>query len=330
MDRREFTAGLVLATFAVSGAARAQPVRRIYRIGVLGLGTTSDMAGPQPSWPSMKALLGGMQDLGYVYGEQFVTEPRGAGGNPDRFPALAAELVRLKPDVILAGGGPTVPALKQVTATIPIVMAASGDPVGDGYVQSLAHPGGNITGLSLQSTETTAKRLELLKELVPGPGPIAVFWNGASSSAWKATQAAARERVWKVVSVEIRDPAAIDAAFKAASDGHANAVLVFAAGVLFHQAQHVAELAAKSRLPAMYELRQYVDAGGLISYGANINHIWRQAAAYVDKILKGAKPGDLPIEQPTKFELVINRKAAKALGLTIPQSLLLRADELIQ
>lgn len=330
MDRRGFTTTLVLATLAASGVTSAQPARKIYRIGVLGLGTTADMAGPQPSWPSVKALLGGMRDLGYVYGEQFVTEARGAAGNPDSFPALAAELVRLKPDVILAGGGPTVPALKQATATIPIVMAASGDPVGDGYVQSLAHPGGNITGLSLQATETIAKRLELLKELVPSPGPIAVLWNGPTSQALKATEAVARERGWKVVSVEIRDAAAIVEAFKAARDGGANAALVSAAGVLFPRAHQVAELAARSRLPAMYELRQYVDAGGLISYGANINQIWRQAAGFVDKILKGANPGDLPIEQPTKFELVVNLKAAKALGLSIPPAVLLRADGVIQ
>ena len=330
MDRREFSARVALVTLALSGAVSAQSVRKVYRIGILGLGTTSDMAGPQPSWPSTKALLGGMRDLGYVYGEQYVTEPRGAGGNPDLFPALAAELVRLKVDVILAGGGPTVPALKQATTTIPIVMAASGDPVADGYVQSLAHPGGNITGLSLQSTETTAKRFELLKELVPGPAPVAVFWNGPSLQSLKAAEAIARKRGWKILPVEIRDAGAIEAAFKMASDGHANAVLVFAAGVLFPRAQRVAALAARNRLPAMYDLRQYVDAGGLISYGANINQIWRQAAGFVDKILKGAKPGDLPIEQPTKFELVINLKTAKALGLTIPQSLLLRADELIQ
>ncbi len=329
MDRREFTARVALVALALSGAVSAQHVRKVYRIGILGLGTTSDMAGPKPSWPSTKALLGGMQDLGYVYGEQYVTEPRGAEGNPNRYPALAAELVRLKVDVILAGGGPAVPALKQATATIPIVMAASGDPVADGYVQSLAHPGGNITGLSLQSTEATAKRFELLKELVPGPEPVAVFWNEASIQGRKAAEAIANERGWKVLPVEIRDASAIEAAFKMASDGHANAVLVFAAGVLFPRAQQVAELAAKRRLPAMYELRQYVDAGGLISYGANINQIWRQAAGFVDKILKGAKPGDLPVEQPTKFELIINLKTAKALGLTIPQSLLLRADEVI-
>ena len=200
----------------------------------------------------------------------------------------------------------------------------------DGFVQSLAHPGGNITGLSLQSTEATVKRFELLKELVPGPAPVAVFWNGASIQAWKAAEAIAKEKGWKVLPVEIRDASAIETAFKVARDGHASAVLVFAAGVLFPQARRVAELAAESRLPAMYDLRQYVDAGGLISYGANINHIWRQAAGFVDKILKGAKPGDLPIEQPTKFELVINPKTAKALGLAIPQSILLRADEVIR
>ena len=329
MDRRKFTARLAVVTLALGGAVSAQPVRKVYRIGILGLGTTSDMAGPQPSWPTTKALLSGMKDLGYVYGERYVTEPRGAGGNPDLFPELAAELVRLKVDVILAGGGPTVPALKQATTTIPIVMAASGDPVADGYVRSLAHPGGNITGFSFQSTEATAKRLELLKEIVPGAAPVAVFWSEGSVQNRKAAEAIARKRGWKILPVEIRDAGTIEAAFKMASDGHANAVLVLA-GVLFTRAQQVAELAVRNRLPTMYDLRQYVDAGGLISYGANLNQIWRQAAGFVDKIFKGAKPGDLPIEQPTKFELVINLKTAKALGLTIPQSLLLRADELIQ
>jgi putative ABC transport system substrate-binding protein len=321
---------MVLAILALQRVVHAQPARKVYRIGILGLGTTSAMAGPQPTQPSTKALLSAMRELGYAYGEHFVTEPRGSDGHPDRYPALAAELVRLQVDVIIAGGGPTVPALRRATATIPIVMAASGDPVGEGHVQSLAHPGGNITGLSLQSSETTGKRLELLKELVPGAAPVAVFWNGASVLSWQTTEAIARERGWKVLPVEIRDPGEIEAAFKAATDARASAVLVFAAGILFPQARRVAELAARSRLPAMYELRQYVDAGGLISYGANIIGIWRQAAVFVDKILKGANPGDLPIEQPTKFELVINLKTAKALGLTIPQSLLLRADEVIQ
>ena len=330
VNRREFAARLVLVALAANGTISAQPARKVYRIGVLGLGTTSDMSGANPVWPSMKAFIGGMRDLGYKYGENYVTEPRGAAGNPDRFPALAGELVRLNVDVIAAGGGPTVPALMKATRTIPIVMAASGDPVADGYVQSLARPGGNITGLSLQSTEATGKRLDLLKQLVPTPGPIAIFWNATSVPAWKAAEALARERELQLVSIEISNPGAIEAAFKKANDARASAGLALAAGVLFTRAQWVAELAAKSRLPVMYELRQYVDAGGLISYGANINQIWRQAAGFVDKILRGAKPADLPIEQPTKFELVINLKAARALGLAVPQSLRVLADEVVE
>ena len=330
MDRREFAARLVAITLAASGGLHAQTTRKVYRIGVLGLGTTSDMSGANPSWPSMQALIGGMRDLGYTYGEHYVTEPRGAGGHTDRFPALAAELVRLNVDVIAAGGGPSVPALKQATTTIPIVMAASGDPVADGYVQSLRRPGGNITGLSLQSTEATAKRLDLLKQIVPGSAPVALFWNAPSLQGRKSAEAVARKQGWKLLSIEIPDPDAIEPAFRAAVGGNAKAALVLAAGVFFTRAALVAELTAKYRLPAMYELRQYVDAGGLISYGANINQIWRQAAGFIDKILKGAKPADLPIEQPTKFELVINLKTARALGLAIPQSLLARADEVIQ
>ncbi len=271
-----------------------------------------------------------MRELGYVHGDHFVTEVRGADGKPERFPALAAELVRLQVDLIVAGGGPTLPALKQATSTIPIVMAATGDPVAEGYVQSLAHPGGNITGLSLQSSETVGKRLELLKDLVPGAAPVAVLWNGTSILNWQAAETTARERGWKLLSLELRSADEIEAVFKAASRARAGGLLVFAAGVLFPQAARVAELAAEHRLPAAYELRQFVDAGGLFSYGPDIVDIWRRAAIFVVKILNGAKPGDLPVEQPTKFELVINLKAAKALGLTIPQSLLVRADEIIQ
>ena len=330
MNRREFGARFVLGALVASDVASAQPARRVYRIGVLGLGTTSEMSGGNPVWPSMKALIAGMQELGYKYGEHYVTEPRGAAGNLDRFPALAAELVRLNVDVIVAGGGPTTPVLKQATTTIPIVMAAAADPVADGYVQSLGRPGGNITGFSLQSTEATSKRLDLLKQLVPKPGPVAVFWNAPNARAWKTTEALGRERGLHLLSIEIPDAGAIDAAFKKAADGNANAGLALAAGILFTRAHRVAELAAKSRLPVMYELRQYVDAGGLISYGANINQIWRQAAGFIDKILKGAKPADLPIEQPTKFELVINLRAARTLGLTVPQSVRVLADEVIE
>ena len=288
------------------------------------------MSGGNPVWPSMRALIAGMQERGYKYGEHYVTEPRGGAGNPDRFPALAAELVRLNVDVIAAGGGPTIAALRQATATIPIVMAAAADPVADGYVQSLGHPGGNITGLSLQSTEAASKRLDLLKQLVPKQGPVAVFWNAPNTRVWKAIEALGHERGLNLLSIEIPDAGAIDAAFKMATDGNANSGLALAAGVLFTRAHRVAELAAKSRLPVMYELRQYVDAGGLVSYGANINQIWRQAAGFIDKILRGAKPADLPIEQPTKFELVINLRAARTLGLMVPQSVRLLADELIE
>jgi len=232
-------------------------------------------------------------------------------------------------DVIVAPG-PALSALKQATSTIPIVIAAASGPVGSGYVQSLSRPGGNITGLSLQSVDTVGKRLELLKELVPDAAPVAVLWDRGNFTYWPAAEAAARDRGWKLLSVEVRDVGQIEAAFKAATDARAGALLVDAGPVHFPQRGRVAELAARNRLPAMYELRPFVEAGGLISYGVDINDIWRRAAGYVDKILKGAKPADLPIEQPTRFELVINLKTAKALGLTIPPSLLLRADEVIQ
>jgi putative ABC transport system substrate-binding protein len=329
MDRRAFIVGLALVTLAAPRGAPAQSARKVYRIGILALPETSDMVGPDPRSPVHNALLRGLRELGYVYGEHFVTEPRGAAGKPERFPSLAAELVRLKVDVIVAAG-PALPALKQASSTIPIVMGGSADPVGLGYIQSLGHPGGNFTGLSAQSIEVIGKRLELLKELVPAAAPIAVLWDPASVLNWQAAEAAARERGWKVLPLKIRDAGEIDGAFKAATDVRAGAVLVFASGLLFTRARRVAELAASGRLPAMYEFRQYVDAGGLISYSADLNDIWRRAAVYVDKILRGARPADLPVEQPSKFELVINFKTANALGLTIPQAMLLRADEVIR
>ena len=328
--RRSFLAAPVaLAALAAARAAGAQSARKVYRIGLLGMAAASDIAGPQPRSLTTGAFVRGMRELGYVYGEHFTTEVRGADSKLERFPGLAAELVGLQPDVIVAPG-PALTALKQATSTIPIVMAASSDPVGSGYVQSLSRPGGNVTGLSLQSVDTLGKRLELLKELVPGPAPVAVLWDRGNVLYWPAAEAAARARGWKLLPFEVRDVGQIEAAFKAATDARAGALLVDAGPVLFTQRRRVAELAARNRLPAMYELRPQVEAGGLISYGTDINDIWQRAAGYVDKILKGAKPGDLPVEQPTKFELVINLRAAKALGLTIPPSLLLRADEVIQ
>ena len=277
----------------------------------------------------MKALVQGLSELGYVEGRDFVTEARGTGGKPDRFPDLVAQLIGLGVDVILAPG-PALPALKQATSTIPVIMTATLDPVRQGFVQSLAHPGTNFTGFSLQSAETTGKRLELLKELVPGTAPVAVLWDQPSIVDWQAAEAAARERGWKLLSLEIRSAGEIEDALRAAAVAGAGTLLVSAAGILFPVAPRFVRLATKSRLPAIYVLREYVEAGGLIAYGPDINDIWRRAAVFVDKIRKGAKPGDLPVEQPTKFELVINLKSAKALGLTVPQSLLGRADEVIQ
>ncbi len=327
MDRRIFLASL--AALTASRAAGAQPTRKVYRIGILSNRPTSDLVGPQPRAPSAIALLRGLRELGYIYGEHFVTEARGSDGKPDRVAALAAELVRLQVDVILAPSA-AIPALKQATSTIPVIMTAANDPVAQGYVQSLGHPGGNITGFSFQSVETTGKLLELLKELVPGPAPLAMIWTRPGIANWRAAEAAAREKGWKLLSFEIRDVEEIEGAFQAATAARAGAVLVSASSVLFPHARRVTELAARSRLPAMYELDSYVEAGGLISYGPDINDIWQRSAVFVDKILKGTKPADLPIEQPTKFELVINLKTAKALGITIPSSLLLRADEVIQ
>jgi ABC-type uncharacterized transport system substrate-binding protein len=312
----------------------AQEARKVYRIGILSTNSpTSDMVGPQPRSPSTRALLGGLRELGYVYGEHFVTEPRGGEGKPERFAALAAELVRLQVDVIVAAGPPAMlAAVKQATATIPVVTTGSGDPVRYGFAQSLARPGGNITGLSLQIPETTGKRMELLRELVPRAVLVAVLRDPREGPplSFEEAEAAARALGRKLMSLEIRDAGEIDVAFKTATAAGVGALLVFAGGIADAHAPRIAQLAATSRLPAMYSFRYYVEAGGLISYGADLIANNRRAAAFVDKILKGAKPGDLPFEQPTKFELVINLKTAKALGLTIPQTLLLRADEVIQ
>ena len=328
MQRRRLISSVALGILMAPGDGSSQPARKVYRIGIIGLRPTSDLVGSEPRSPSTKAFLDGMRRLGYVYGENFVTEPRGADGRPERLPAIAAEMVNLQVDVIVASG-PALPALKQATATIPIVMAAVDDPVSSGYVRGLARPGGNITGLSFGGRDLHAKRLELLKEIVPGVAPVAVIWQG-SVPGWQAADTAARARGWKLLSLEVRGPDDIDAAFKAAADARAGALLVFASAPLFVHAKQVTDLAARYRLPAIYELRRFLEVGGLMFYGVDDNNIWRHAAAYVDKILKGARPGDLPVEQPTKFELVINMRAAKALGLAIPQHVLLRADELIE
>ncbi len=309
------------------GHARAQ--RKVYRVGIIGYRATAELAGPEPRSPQTVAFVRGMRELGYEYGKHFVTEARGADGKPERFPSLATELVGLQVDVIVAAGN-ALPALQQATSTIPIVMAAAPDPVGSGYIHSLGRPGGNVTGLSFGGVELAGKQLELLKDIVPDAATVAVFWERGGPLNRQAAEAAARARGWKLLVLEIRDGGDIEAAFKAASDAQAGALFVPASPPLFVQARRVVELAASYRFPAIYEFRSFVEAGGLMSYGVDLSDIWRRAATYVDKILKGAKPADLPVEQPTKFELVINLKTAKALGLTVPRSLRLRADEVIE
>jgi putative ABC transport system substrate-binding protein len=329
MDRRAFIAGLACGTITSIRAAPARSAPRVYRIGILSVVATGDLAGPKPPSPYGVALLRGLSDRGYAYGRDFVTEHRGAEGRPERYPVLASELVRLSPDVIVAAG-PALPALKTATATIPVVMAAAIDPVAEGLVQTLGRPGTNFTGLSHQIPETSGKRLELLKELVPAAGPVAVLWDRGSQVSWNATNVAARERGWRLLSLEIDDPTDIEGAFKAATEAGATGLLVLTGQIAFPHRKRIVELAASSKLPAVYDLRPYAEAGGLMSHGANLLEIWYQAASFVDRILKGAKAADLPIEQPTKFELVINQRAAKLIGLTIPQSILLQANEIIR
>jgi putative ABC transport system substrate-binding protein len=280
--------------------------------------------------PFTAALLRGLRELGYVYGRDFVTEPRGTEGRIETIAPIVAELVRLQVDVIVAGGS-SLDALKQATSTIPVVIPGTSDPVAEGYVRSLSRPGGNFTGFSFQMAETTGKRLELLKEIVPGAAPVAVLWAPPFDLAlWQAAEAAARERGWKVLSLEVRGPSDLEGAMKAATKARVGALLVYAARPLITQSRRVAELAVKGRIPAIYTQRFYTENGGLMSYGADQIEVWHRSAVFVDKILKGAKPGDLPVEQPTKFELVVNLKTAKSLGLTIPQSILLRADQVIE
>ena len=287
--------------------------------------------------PAVSHLYGAfrqrLRELGYVDGQNIAFEVRSAEGRAERLPDLAADLVRLKVDVIVAGGTPAPLAAKRATTAIPIVMASAGDPVGSGLVASLARPGGNVTGLSLLVPELGGKRLQLLKEVVPGVSRVAVLWNAANPYpvlVWRQTEAAARALGVHLQSLDVRGPDDLEGAFAAATRGRAGALITVEDPLTFGQRKRIVDFAARARLPAMYGFREFVDAGGLMSYAASLADLSRRAATYVDKILKGAKPADLPVEQPTKFELVINLKTAKALGLTIPPSVLIRADQVIQ
>jgi putative ABC transport system substrate-binding protein len=302
----------------------------VWRIGVLGFGPpTADVVGPDPKNEFTRALLRGLRELGYVYGKHFVTEARSAEGRHDRYRALVGELIDLKVDVIVAVAA-SLPVVQRATSTIPVVFPGAPDPVGQRYVRSLASPGGNLTGLSFQMVELVGKRLELLKQLVPSKAPVGVLWDRADASAWQSASAAARGRDWKLLSLPIQDITELDSALKTAMTARASALLVTAGGVFDPYPRQIVDMAAQNRLPAMYHFRFYVERGGLAYYGPDLAEMWRAAALFVDKILKGAKPADLPVEQPTKFELVINLKTAKALGLTIPPTLLQRADQVIE
>jgi len=330
IDRRVFICTLAGGLVATPLAAEAQQAGKVWRIGVLGFGPpTADVVGPDPKNEFTRALLRGLRELGYVYGKHFVTEARSAEGRHDRYPALVGELIDLKVDVIVAVAA-SLPAVQRATSTIPVVFPGAPDPVGQGYVRSLASPGGNLTGLSLQMEELVGKRLELLKQLVPSKAPVGVLWDRADASAWQSARAAARGRDWNLLSLPIQDISELDSALKTAMTARASTLLVAAGGVFDPHPRQIVDMAAQNRLPAMYHFRFYVERGGLVYYGPDLAEIWRAAALFVDKILKGAKPADLPVEQPTKYELVINLKTAKALGLTIPPSLLQRADQVIE
>jgi putative ABC transport system substrate-binding protein len=274
-----------------------------------------------------------LRGLGYVEGRNILLEERWADGTSDRLPALAAELVRLNVDVIVTASTPAVQAAQQATKTVPIVMTLVSDPVASGVVASLARPGGNVTGLSLMHPEVSGKRLALLKEVIPKLSRVAVFWSPSTASyqlVLSETETAARALGVQLQPVEGRGPTDFDSGFSAIARERAGALVVLPDALFRNRQRRILDLAAKSRLPAMYWSRDFVEAGGLMAYGANLPDVFRQAANFVDRILKGAKPGDLPIEQPAKLELVINLKTAQALGLTIPPSLLLRADHVVQ
>jgi len=308
--------------------AEAQETAKVARIGYLG-------SIPAPGL--REAFLQGLSDLGYMEGRNLVIEYRQAEGKFERFPALAAELVRLKVDIIFAAAGtPAALAAKQATRTIPIVFPAASDPVATGLVTSFARPGGNVTGLSFLTPELVGKSMELLKQAAPGVSRVAVLWHPTGmpelqgKAMLKAAEVAARALEVRLQIVEAREPDDFPRAFSEMTRARADGLIVITSTMFFQERKRLVDLAVKNRLPAVYPSRESVEAGGLISYGPSLPDLYRRAATYVDKILKGVKPGDLPVEQPTTFELVINLKTAKVLGLTIPPSVLSRADQVIE
>ena len=317
------TAGVLLLV-GTSLGADAQQAGKGYRIGILVPGPTS---------PQIQGFWEGLRELGYVEGQNVTVEYRSAHDRLDRLPSLAQQLVTLKVDIIYATVTPAADAAKKATQTIPIVFGASDDPVAHGLVASLARPGGNVTGLSLAAPDVSGKRLELLKEVLPGVSPVAILWNAANpiiARQLTETQAAAEVLRVKLHIVAVRGPDDFESAFRAIMKDRPGALVVLADFLTVGHRGRIAEFAAQNRLPTMCEFREFVAAGCLVAYGPSLPDSGRRVAYYVDRILKGAKPGDLPVEQPTKFELAINLKTARTVGVTIPPSLRLRVDHVIQ
>ncbi len=327
MDRRTFLCGLTLGTLSAPFAGEAQQATKVTPIGYL--------SGPSLSANAarIEAFRQGLRELSYGQGENIVIEWRSADGKVDRPPAHTAEQVRHKVAVNVTSGGALTRRAKEATSTIPIVMTNDPDPVGDGFVASLARPGGNITGLSTFVPELSGKRLEILREVVPKLSRVAVLGSSTATGyaqTLKEIEPAAKAFKMQLQFIDVLHAKDMETAFRAASEGRAQGMLTLNSAILGSQRAQIVELAEKIRLPVMYHQNDFVEVGGLMFYGVNVPDLSRRAATYVDKILKGAKPGDIPVEQPTKFELVINLKTAKALGLSIPQSILLRADQIIE
>jgi putative ABC transport system substrate-binding protein len=325
VNKKLFWLALIAMLSGLYSPAEAQQPKKVPRIGFL-------LQAP-PTEPQVEAFRQGLRDLGYVEEKNILFEYRHTQGKPDRLPRFAEELVRLKVDVIVVAGTLATSAAKNATTEIPIVMAVAGDPVGSGHVASLGRPGGNITGLTNLAPELGGKRLELLKEVIPGLSRVAILsdpTNPIFTLQLKEVESAAQALKLQLQILQVREPNDFDSAFGAAKKSRAGAVGTLASAFLGTYRQKLADSAEKSRLPMMYHSSGFVEVGGLMSYGVNNADLYRRAATYVDKILKGAKPGDLPIEQPKKFELAINLKAAKQIGLTIPQSVLYRADKVVR
>jgi putative ABC transport system substrate-binding protein len=326
--RREFITllgGAAAAPFAWPSAAQAQQGGKRYTIGRFTAGSAGEHLN--------EVLTDALRELGWVEGRTVVFERRYAENRLERLPQLAADLVRLNVDLIMAGGTLAPLAAKRATTTIPIVMTGAGDPLGSGLVASLAQPGGNVTGMSLMAPDLGGKRLELLKEVLPRVSRVAVLWNAGNPSsalAFKETQAAGRTLGIQVQSLEVRDPDDFDGAFKSARRLRPDALVTVEDPLIISHATRIAEFTTGQQLPSVHGVREFIAAGGLISYGTNLTDVLRRAAGYVDKILKGAKPADLPVQQPTKFEMVINLKTARAVGLDVPATVLARADEVIE